>query len=281
MPQGETPSHHGSTGLALTSREWLTSHFLAKANMRSKHVSALPIYPGDQVLDVACGPGIYTEKFAELCSPGGHVTGIDKDPVLLDYAEALCKRSIYQDAISFEKIDITCDQPQGASFDIILFFNCLSYLNNAFNIVENYKSLLNPGGRIIIKDSDFGHFIIEPSSHLNTQTIIDRAKKANSLQHGRFDNFYGRRIYSLTEGLGLGKTRPIVWSYPMKGPLSRYEIEYISGNMLYLADQAEKHVADEITQAWRDAFDIKTNSFPYRDDIFFLIHEILIVAENT
>jgi ubiquinone/menaquinone biosynthesis C-methylase UbiE len=281
MSQGETPSHHGSTGLALTSREWLTSHFLAKANTRSKHVSDLPIYPGDQVLDVACGPGIYTEKFAELCSPGGHVTGIDKDPVLLDYAENLCKRSIYHENISFDKVDITRERPTGGNFDVIVFFNCLSYISSPAQIVSEYRSLLNPRGRILMKDSDFGHFLIEPNHDLNVQVIIDRARKGNELQKGQFDNFYGRQLCSLTEDAGLTQTRPRVWSYPMKGPLSRHEIEYISGNMLYLADQAEEYLADEITQAWRSVFDIKSNNFLHRDDIFFLMHEILTVSEIT
>jgi hypothetical protein len=67
----------------------------------------------------------------------------------------------------------------------------------------------------------------------------------------------------------------------MKGPLSRHEIEYISGNMLYLADQAEAYLADEITQAWRSVFDIKSNNFLHRNDVFFLMHEILTVSEIT
>lgn len=45
--------------------------------------------PGDQVLDLGCGPGLYAERLARA---GLHVTGIDFSPRSLDYARQSASR---------------------------------------------------------------------------------------------------------------------------------------------------------------------------------------------
>ena len=159
------------------------------------------------------------------------------------------------------------------------FFNCLSYFPNPETVLERYTTLLNPGGRIIMKDSDFGHFLIEPSPMVEIAEIQERAKQGNEKQSGQFNNFLGRKLYSLSQNAHLGRTYVNVWSYPMFGPLSGSEMRYVSGNMQYLADQAELVANDTTTKTWRTVFDPDSNDFLHRKDIFFLMHEIVTVSE--
>jgi SAM-dependent methyltransferase len=48
-------------------------------------VEVLDLHPGDTLLDLGCGPGLYSERF---CGVGLHVTGIDASWRSIDYARA-------------------------------------------------------------------------------------------------------------------------------------------------------------------------------------------------
>ncbi|MGN9844009.1 class I SAM-dependent methyltransferase [Nonomuraea sp. H19] len=41
---------------------------------------------GDRVLDVGCGTGYLTRILSPVVEPGGHVTGLDPSPAMIDYA---------------------------------------------------------------------------------------------------------------------------------------------------------------------------------------------------
>ena len=51
-------------------------------------IGALPLRPGDRVLDMACGAGVYSRWLAERIGPGGLVVGADISRAFLEQARA-------------------------------------------------------------------------------------------------------------------------------------------------------------------------------------------------
>jgi len=272
--------HSGFLDLELTSNAWLTNHFVAKSSRRFRQVVNLPINPGDKVLDLCCGPGHYSDLFSLRVGSTGFVCGVDKDPVLID--EATHRRS---HLITKDRLDFYCSEVEPAClpkrissqrFDVIVLFNCLSYFPAPQVMLASYTDLLRPHGRIIVKDSDMGHFLISPLDDDLTGKVIRAARESPSLS---FDNFFGRHLPGLIAGLPAAKAEVEVWSYPMLSPLSDHEKVYVAGNMMTLLQQAEANLNGEECLEWKRRYSLQSEEALFdSDDFFFLMHEIVAIA---
>ncbi len=65
---GDTGSLQIEQGLELTSLEWLLDHHRTKEEERRRMVADLNLKPGDTILDLGCGPGLWTAVCQRLRS---------------------------------------------------------------------------------------------------------------------------------------------------------------------------------------------------------------------
>ena len=96
--------------------------------------------PDRKVLDVACGPGAFSDLFSEES-----YTGIDLNPKYIRYATRNYKgRFSVQDARAL-------DFPEGA-FDDILVYGLLHHLNDedVTSVLRGMQRVLRPGGRALV-----------------------------------------------------------------------------------------------------------------------------------
>ncbi|TDI43854.1 MAG: class I SAM-dependent methyltransferase [Acidobacteria bacterium] len=96
--------------------------------------------PDRKVLDVACGPG----AFSDLFSPGSY-TGIDLNPKYIRYATKNYNGQFcVQDARAL-------DFPEGA-FDDVLVYGLLHHLNDedVTSVLRGMQRVLRPGGRALV-----------------------------------------------------------------------------------------------------------------------------------
>ncbi len=114
--------------------------------------------------DLGCGPGLYTERFAEL---NAKVTGVDFSQHTLDYAREQSKRPIH-----YIQADYLIDElPSG--FDVItLIYTDLCVLSEIQRkiLLGRMRGMLNPEGRIVIDVAGMGQF----NSKDETTLIEDR-----------------------------------------------------------------------------------------------------------
>ena len=110
----------------------------------------LGLRPGDRLLDVTCGPGLYAHEFA---AQGIDVTGVDFGPASLRYARAHCEglpcRFVQQDV---RVMDLT-----GLEFDAAIYiYGQLTVLKPAesLDVLRRIRAALRPGGRLLLEILD-------------------------------------------------------------------------------------------------------------------------------
>lgn len=114
----------------------------------------LDLHPGDRLLDVTCGPGLYAAEFARA---GVHVTGVDFSPASIRYARAHCAGL----PCEFVQADVRTLDYAGAAFDAAI------YLYGQFTVLTPAESramlgrihvALRPRGRLLLEILDDAHF---------------------------------------------------------------------------------------------------------------------------
>lgn len=117
-----------------------------------KYIDKL-LAPGSHILDLACGPGFYTQILAEM---GHHCLGVDFSPASIDHAVAQATASGLGRA-TYELSDIR-EFTTEEKFDCVLFifgeFNVFSK-NDARNLLDQIAKMLKPGGTLILEGQTF------------------------------------------------------------------------------------------------------------------------------
>ncbi len=108
----------------------------------------LGLTPGDGVLDVACGPGNFTRRFAHLVGQTGLAVGIDASPTMLE-------RAVRDSPDPFGNLlyvrGNAVELPfRDRSFDAVCCFAALHLFAEPFLALDHMARVLTPGGRVAI-----------------------------------------------------------------------------------------------------------------------------------
>jgi len=86
-------------------RSLLDANPLREPLLRSV-IQALPLSDGSHGLDVGCGIGLQTLLLADAIGVNGQVRGVDIEPELLTFEEALTRQTPYAARIAFCQGDV-------------------------------------------------------------------------------------------------------------------------------------------------------------------------------
>jgi ubiquinone/menaquinone biosynthesis C-methylase UbiE len=108
---------------------------------------ALPVRPGDRVLDVGCGFGDTAIRLAERVGPEGKVVGIDCCDAFLDFArKEIAARGLKN--VSFMRGDAEIALP-AENFDFVFARFGTMFFANPVAGLRNMRKALRPGGRMV------------------------------------------------------------------------------------------------------------------------------------
>ncbi|MEA2804688.1 MAG: hypothetical protein QOG78_423 [Rhodospirillaceae bacterium] len=108
---------------------------------------ALPVRPGDHVLDVGCGFGDTAIRLADRVGPTGQVVGVDCCDAFLDQARAET-RSRGLTNLSFVRADAEIALPTD-QFDFVFARFGTMFFANPVAGLRNMRKALRPGGRMV------------------------------------------------------------------------------------------------------------------------------------
>lgn len=267
--------------LELIDLEWLLDHHKSKEYERRQMVNDLNIKSGDLILDLGCGPGLWTALLAEKVQPNGKVIGIDSAPELLNYAIKNLKKEPLRDLIEFKKADFADIPYRDDIFDMVFFGNCFAYVSNHSQILSEMKRVAKPGGRVAAKDFDGGVFIVHPIDPDLTMRIMAataRALKENPLEP-IFDNYTGRKMHGLFLRGGLKDVSTTSYAIQKLYPLTPEVKNYITGNAEWLIKIGSPYLSEEDIQQWRSYFDPNSDRYILDlEEFYFCMLEIMTIG---
>ncbi|HEV3260682.1 MAG TPA: class I SAM-dependent methyltransferase [Gemmataceae bacterium] len=108
----------------------------------------LEVRPGENVLDLACGNGLFSRRLAQL---GGRVLACDFSPSFLERARA--RTTEHADRIEYRLVDVTDKQQLlglgERRFDAAVCGMALMDIATVTPLMESLPVLLKPGGRFV------------------------------------------------------------------------------------------------------------------------------------
>src|SRR5919106_115487 len=124
---------------------------------------ALAAQPGERILDVGCGPGLYASELLDQVEPGGSVVGIDASPQMLAVAAHRCEG---RPGVEFRQAD--------AGFVRAVCVQVLEYVSDVETALRELHRAVRPGGRVVVWDVDWETL----SWHSHDPARMDRALRA-------------------------------------------------------------------------------------------------------
>ncbi|MCX6281153.1 MAG: class I SAM-dependent methyltransferase [Bacteroidetes bacterium] len=115
------------------------------------------IHKGMTVLDLGCGPGFFSIEIANMLEGSGKVIAADLQEGMLEKVSNKIRGSALEKRIEIHK----CESDRiglKETVDFVLLFYMIHEVPDQVKLLEELKSILNPGGRI---------YIIEPKFHVS------------------------------------------------------------------------------------------------------------------
>jgi len=149
----------------------------------------LPNYASRGVLEVGCGVGRLSVEFAKM---GCDVLGFDISPWAIEQAKKRVKGTPYEESCQFEVGD-AYNPPTKELFDTVMAIDVIEHLERPFDAMKAWYDRLRVNGHLIIfTPNAFKEEVllrmslgvepeIEPTAHINMQTIWSLGTMANSL----------------------------------------------------------------------------------------------------
>ena len=271
-----------SSGLALSSSDWLDTHHAVKTRLRLEAVAGLPIYAGARILDVGCGPGHWCQLFAQKTGSAGKVTGIDVDPEAIRIAKNNACHAPYNAWLNYETCTIEQFLNGSRNFDVITALNILSYVDDPVKLLNNLAPSIDDGGIIILKDTDIGSdfYWPIPENIASEMAALYHSERSANYKDENYDPFFARKLPDIINSSTLKKRDIHVQTYYSSYPVSDENRFYIKNNAKlverWLSQQGKLAIASE----WARIFEDGQRSIFERRDFTYSMNEYFFILSR-
>lgn len=135
------------------------------AGQRRAVLERLALEPGERVLDVGSGNGIFARELLEIVGSEGRVCGVDSSIAMIEMASSICPQGRFHEGSA-------TDLPfEDHSFDAVTASQLLCFVADGDRVVSEMFRVLRRGGRLVILDSDWGSLVW----NCRDRALMDRA----------------------------------------------------------------------------------------------------------
>ena len=150
------------------------------------------LQPGDQVLDVGCGPGMDTLLLAQLVGPTGQVVGVDADAVMIAEANQRAAQAGVSAWCHHDQHDALALPFHTGAFTACRSERLFQHLVNPAAALAEMIRVTRPGGWVVVLDTDWG------TRSIDTDEIdIERRLVRFETEHMNHNGYAGRQLYRL------------------------------------------------------------------------------------
>ena len=207
----------------------LTAYHRAHAAELRAMIDDLPLRPGDRVLDMPCGDGVYTVLLANRVGERGHVVGVDLSASYLEIARAHADASAHAAPIRFQVGDIASLPFDDNSFDRIWCAQSMISLPDPLGALHELQRVVRRGGTLAVFENDTMHQIVAPwpaELELAVRQAQLRALAARTPTTAKY--FIGRDLRGLFAEAGLERCFVTPYTSIRHAPLSDDERTYLA-----------------------------------------------------
>jgi ubiquinone/menaquinone biosynthesis C-methylase UbiE len=229
-------------------------------------VSALPVRPGDCVLDLACGDGAYARWLAEA---GTDVLAIDLSRAFLEVAQREVGPQFTPDRVRFVLGDFRRLPLGDDRFDFVWCAQSLYSLPDPLEALREMRRMTKPGGFVAVIENDEFHHVLLPWP-IEIELALRRAELVAHIERSRKPRkFYvGRQLLELFHAAGLSDCRQRTWTFDRQSPLERAEREFFGHHLRELRELTRPHLSPEILNEFERLACPESDSYLLNSDCF-------------
>jgi ubiquinone/menaquinone biosynthesis C-methylase UbiE len=215
-------------------------------------IAGLPVRPGDRVLDLACGDGVYSHWLSERLGESGRVLAVDLSPAFLELARREVGAGELADRVTFARADLDHLPIAEGSFDLVWCAQSLYSLPDPMDALRRMERAARPGGVVAVFENDEFHHVLLPWP-IEVELALRQAElTALTRLSKKPQKFYaGRHLRSISRAAGLADCRHRTWTIDRQAPLAPDDREYFAGYLADLRKKASPHLSADL----RDEFE--------------------------
>ncbi|HET8627867.1 MAG TPA: methyltransferase domain-containing protein [Thermomicrobiales bacterium] len=122
----------------------------------ARTMEALALAPGETVLEVGCGTGVFLPLLGHTVGPTGRVVGLDHAPTFVAEARARVAAQGLDGHVTVEEGDAYRLPFPDASFDAAHCERVLMHLADPTAALREMRRVVRPGGRVVAVETDSG-----------------------------------------------------------------------------------------------------------------------------
>lgn len=235
----------------------------------SRLLGQLDIQPGDQAVDLGCGPHGILDLLSERVGPSGRVVGVEQSESTVQLARQFIAQRQLRNVEVLHRDAKATGLPR-ASFDVVHTRLVLVNVPEPRRVVEEMFALVRPGGVVASHEADWGMSLCHPPSLAwdRLLKVFETYSRSNGV-----DLFVGRKMHQMFREAGLINIQvtPLIHAYPLGN--SRRNIlcdllESVRDQLVMQALLTDVEYKEELSQLRRHLADSGTLVIPH---LFFQV----------
>lgn len=188
-------------------------------SVAAQAMQMLALQPGQRVLEVGCGNGVFLPRLAEAVGPAGQVVGVDHAEAFVTAARDRMAQVSLSGQVQVQVADAYRLPFEAGSFDAAHCERVLMHLTDPTAALREMARVVRPGGKVVAAEPDWGAVRIDHPDPEALACVYERMKRRSR------DSSIGLALRRLMVDAGLQRVTPV----PLTAPVTDFALLSLYG----------------------------------------------------